>query len=327
MAASPPPVTLVTGSEDLLVSRAVGAVVRATSHGEPDGELEVRDIEAGAFDDSDLLDLQSPSLFGGARVVVVRGGDVLEESHRDALVRYAGDPLPGVVVVVVHPGGPKGKRLVDGLTAAGATVVTCAAPTRRGERLEFVESEARVLGGQITPGAARLLLETVGADLRDLSMTVAQLLSDNGGVIDEAVVHGYHRGRAETRGFDVADATLSGDVRGALALLGSALDTGTAPVLVTSALASGVRDIARVRGAGQGGSGGNPAGMARALGMPPWKVQKALAASEGWTDDALARALLRTAEADAAVKGAGADPAYALTRAVIDVGRLRGTRR
>jgi DNA polymerase-3 subunit delta len=314
-------VTLVSGSEDLLVSRAVTAVVREIAASEPDGQVEVRDIEAGAFADADLLDMASLSLFGGARVVVVRGADALEDAHRDGLLGFAADPLPGLWLVVVHPGGVKGKRLVDGLTAAGATVVTCPAPTRRGERLEFIEAEAAFHGGSITPAAARLLLETVGADLRELSITVAQLLSDNGGSIDEAVVTGYQRGRAETRGFDVADAVLAGDVRGALALLGSALDTGTAPVLVTSAMASGVRDIARVRGAGQGG--GHSRSLARALGMPMWKVDKALTAAQGWTDDGLARALLRTAQADAEVKGAAADPAYALTTAVIDIGRLK----
>src|SRR3712207_7848035 len=58
----------------------------------------------------------------------------------------------------------------------------------------------------------------------------------------------------------------------------------------------------------------SPADLARELGMPAWKIDRVRQQLRGWTDDALADALQAVAEADAAVKGAGDDPAYALER-------------
>lgn len=318
--AAPAPVTLVTGPEELLASRAVAQVVAAARAVDP--AAEVRDIAAGGLTEPDLLDLSSPSLFAELRVVVVRGAAELGDEQRDALLAYARSPLPGVVLVVVHGGGTRGKRLVDGLTAAGAQVVAAPALTRASQRWEFVQAEARAAGLPATAGGCRALVEAVGTDLRQLASAVAQLAADGAEQLDEPTVARLRAGRAETRGFDVADAALAGDLPAALALLAAALQGGTAPVLVSAALAAGLRDLARVRGAGAG----DPAALARRLGMPPWKVERSLRAARGWSDPALAAAVRVVAAADAGVKGAGADPAYQLTRTLVSLHGLRAGR-
>ena len=127
-------------------------------------------------------------------------------------------------------------------------------------------------------------------------------------------------GRAETTGFQIADAAVSGDAAGALALLRAALDTGTPDLLVVSALASGLRELASVRGAG----GASAGAVAKQLGLPPWKVEKAQRAARGWSDEGLSEALRAVAHGDEQVKGAGVVPAYALERAVLAVARARG---
>jgi DNA polymerase-3 subunit delta len=57
-----------------------------------------------------------------------------------------------------------------------------------------------------------------------------------------------------------------------------------------------------------------------------WKVRKAQTWVRGWHPDRLAAAVQTVAQADAEVKGAAADPAAALERAVLAVaaGRERG---
>jgi DNA polymerase III subunit delta len=57
--------------------------------------------------------------------------------------------------------------------------------------------------------------------------------------------------------------------------------------------------------------------------MAPWQVDRARRELSGWTDAGLARAILALAEADAAVKGAGRDPVFAVERAVLTVGTGR----
>lgn len=318
-AVPPGPLVLLLGDEELLVSRAVASVVGAARAADPGAEAQ--EVEAASADLSLLVDLASPSLFGGLRVVVVRGAQDLAEPVRDALAAWVGDPAPDVVLVVAHSGVTKGKRLLDALRAAGADVRPCVRLTKAGERAELVQAEVRAAGRSITAGACRALVEAVGGDLRELVSAVSQLIADSGGssLIDEEVVARSHRGRAETTGFQVADAAIAGDAPAALALLRAGLGTGTADLLVVSALASGVRDLARVRGAG----GGAPGALARQLGMPPWKVEKAQRAARGWTDDGLAEALLAVAVADEDVKGAAVDSAYALERAVLTVAGAR----
>lgn len=46
----------------------------------------------------------------------------------------------------------------------------------------------------------------------------------------------------------------------------------------------------------------------------------------GWTADGVSAALRAVAEADAAVKGGGADPAYALEKAVVAVSQASRAR-
>jgi DNA polymerase-3 subunit delta len=57
----------------------------------------------------------------------------------------------------------------------------------------------------------------------------------------------------------------------------------------------------------------------RDLGMPPWKVDKIRRQARAWTPDGLTVALRAVATADAAVKGAAADSAYALEKCIVTV--------
>jgi DNA polymerase-3 subunit delta len=314
------PLRLVLGDEELLVSRAVGEVVAAARAA--DAESDVRDLTAAELTAGDLYDLLSPSLFGGRRVVVVRGAHEAKTDVVDALRGYVADPADEVVLVVLHPGGARGRVLVDALRAAGAAVVECPKVTRAEERLAFVRAEVARAGGSITPEAVAVLLDAVGNDLRELATACSQLVTDTGGRVDGAAVTRYHRGRAEVTGFAVADRAVVGDVPGALEALRWALAVGVAHVLVADALADGVRSIARVSAAGRG----NPYAMAGALGMPPWKVKRAQSQARGWSDVGLSRAMQVVAELNAGVKGVAADPAYALEAAIRELALARANR-
>ncbi|WP_239330508.1 DNA polymerase III subunit delta [Frankia sp. CiP3] len=315
---APPRLVLVAGDEELLVARGVHAVVNAARAHDP--QAEIVDRAPGELTDSDLVDLSSSSMFGGLRVVVVRGAQELADDLRDALLAYLARPLDDVVLVVVHSGAVRNRKLADAMKAAGARVVAAARLTRPRDRHDFVAAEIRRLGGQISPGAVRALADAVGSDLRELAAVCDQLVADSGGLVNEAVVALYHRGRAETTGFTVADAAISGDLAQALTALRQALGSGVPPVLVVSALTTGLRDLARVAATG----GGSTWEIARSLGMPDWKVERSLRAAQAWSDEGLARAMRAISAADAAVKGGAADPAYGLERLVTEIVAVRG---
>lgn len=84
-------------------------------------------------------------------------------------------------------------------------------------------------------------------------------------------------------------------------------------MLLVSALAGGLRSIAKVAGAPRNLRGGQ---LASHLGMPPWKIDRVKRQLNGWGPQGLSRAIQAVADADEQVKGGGADPAYALEHAV-----------
>ena len=53
--------------------------------------------------------------------------------------------------------------------------------------------------------------------------------------------------------------------------------------------------------------------------MPPWKLRVLREQARGWDDRGLATAIVAVAQADADVKGAAGDAAYALERMVLTV--------
>lgn len=305
------PLHLVLGDEELLVQRAVQAAVDAARLADP--AAEVRRLRAGELVPGELAELMSPSLFADGRVVVLEAAHEAAKDTAEAVLDYARTPSEGIVLVVEHPGGNRGKALADGLRTAGAAVTECPRMTRFEDRAAFVREEVRRAGGRISADAVPVLLDAIGSDLRELAAAAAQLATDTDGAVDAAAVRRYHRGRAEVTGFTVAEKVMSGDRSAALEALRWATSLGVAPVLVADALADAVRTVARVSASGRG----DPYRMASQLGMPPWKVKKAIGQARGWHPDGLAEALHLVAGVNADVKGAAADADYALERAVL----------
>jgi DNA polymerase III subunit delta len=314
-------VTLIVGDEELLVERAVGEVVASARAADP--ETEVVDLFPVSMEPGQLLELTSPSLFGGGKVLVVRSAQDLGKDMAAELMKYATKPADDIALVVVHAGGAKGKALLDGLAKAGARKISCPKITKVGERIDFVRAEVRRNGGSISPDAARTLLDAVGTDLREIAAACSQLIADSGKRIDDAAVARYYKGRAEVSGFNVADLAIEGQPAQALEQLRWALATGVAPVLIVSALAQGVRALARVSAA----RGLRGAAAAKELGMPPWKIDRVQKQLRGWSGPTgIAQALTAIAEADAEVKGGAADATYALEKAINAIVAARALR-
>lgn len=315
-------VTLVTGPEEFLnertVSEALGAVRRA------DEESEVSETTADQLSMGALADLAAPSLFSTIRCVVVRGLEDLPEETYDGLLEYAASPSDDVGLVLVHSGGQKGSGLLAKLRKLGPVVEVKSAALKPSEYPRWVAAEARTHGARIAEDAAALLVQSVGQDLRALSGACHQLANDFAGQpLTADVVKRYFGGRAEVKGFAVADAAIYGRTARALEELRWALDNGTAPVLVTSAFASGLRGLARFKSAPRGLREGD---LAKEVGVPPWKLRTLREQARGWDDAGLVNAIQAVAQADADVKGAASDSSYALERMVISVTSARSSR-
>lgn len=286
------------GAEDFLAERVVTAVLAAARADDP--TIERRDVDLASESGlGDLVEACSPNLFGDAAVVVARGAESADDRMVAALLEAAetGD----VRVVVLHPGGVKGRKIVDLLAAGGFVVAPCEKAKGRAVD-DFVARELHAAKRKATPEAVEALRVAIGDDLRSLSAACAQLVSD---IQDDPLtaesVAVYYDGVADVPGYLVSDAVLGGRAVEVLRRTRWALanDAGAGPAL-SAAVAGGVRGLARVASAPRGAS---EADVAREAGVPPFKVRTLREQAGRWHPAALAAALVEIAKADAAVKG------------------------
>ena len=312
---------LVLGDEELLVERAVGEILRAARAAAGTDDVPVDRLRAGEVSTNELAELLSPSLFADERVVVLESA---AEAGKDAVTLIgdaAADLPPGTVLVVLHSGGGRAKALAAQLRDLGAQVHQCAKIAKAVERADFVRAEFRAGKVKVDDDTVTALLEAVGSDVRELASACSQLVADTGGQVNAAAVRRYHSGNAEVTGFDIADKAVLGDVAGATESLRWAMSRGVAHVLLADALAEAVHAIARV-----GPLSGDPYRLAAEVGMPPWRIQKAQKQARRWSHARVAEALCLVAALNADVKGAAADPDYALEDAVRKVAEMAARR-
>ncbi len=311
-------VVLVSGPEGLLADRAVDDLLGQVRSEEP--QAEVTEVEAVRLDGPRLAEITSASLFSTRRAAVITDLANLDPELHPDLLSIARAKTEDLALIVVHGGGQKGKGLLDKLKSGGADVVDCPS-AKIWELPQFVAAEAKRAGRSIDAGAAQQLVDAVGHDLRALAGALTQLISDGeGGSITAEQVRRYFGGRSEVTSFVVADAALAGRTGVAMEQLRWAVATGVAPVLITSALASGIRGLGKLITAG---GGQREVDLAREVGVPPWKLKSMRSQARGWDQSGLATALKAVAVADAEVKGAADDAAFALERAVLTVSRAR----
>lgn len=315
-------VTLVTGSAEFLSERTVQRALAAVSS--VDAEADVTTVNAAQVGPGALAELTSPSLFASVRALVVRDLHDLPEDVHDEVVAYCQQPADDVALVLVHPGVPKGKRLIDRLRkTAGVREVKSEGP-KPWEMARFVLGEVRHHSGSISDDAAEFLVAAVGTDLRTLAAAAEQLVADFAPErITTEMVRRYYDGRAEVKSFDIADAAIDGRVAVALERLRWGLAGGVPTVFVISAFASGLRSLARLHSAPRGL---RDADLAREVGAPPFRLKVLRGQLREWDVVGLAQAIGAVAQADLDVKGGVGDPSHALERMVLTVarGRARG---
>jgi len=316
------PATLVIGPEQFLSERAVARILASVRKRDPGTERRDLDLSddgaAGA-----LAEAVSPTLFGGGVVLVATGIESAEPAVIDTVVAAVVEPEAEVHLVLVHPGGVKGKAALERLRAAGIAEVSADKIKGRGIA-DFVVAEFRSHGRTISTAAVAALRAAVGDDLRSLASAASQLSSDiDGDVIGEEEVGAYYEGVAGASGFAVSDAVWNAQPTQVLVTLRWALsaDPGFGPAVVATVAAS-LRQLLKLAGAPPGMGDGE---LAREVGVPPWKLTTVRAQLRRWTPRELADAALMLAEADVQMKGGheggGLDPVQ--KRALLERSLLR----
>jgi len=313
-------ILLIHGGESVLADRALLQALSVRSDFEKT-VLDGGDLEPGRYGEA-----VAPSLFAEKRVVVIRDlQDVVVEVQEE--IESLFESLdPNLHLIFVHKGGVKGKGLLDKIRKLKPEIITCEPIKKAADKEAFVREEFARHGRKISSDAISALVDATGSDTRELAAACSQISFDtNAGkaVIDEEDIAKYYQGRVEATGFDVADATLAGDPRSALIALRHALETGTDPIMIVSALTSSIRTLAKVSGAPRNA---NAFQLAGSLGLAPWQIDKARRQLSKWSPALIAFSVQELSRADVAIKGAEADPLYALERSVVAIASKVGAR-
>ena len=253
-----------------------------------------------------LAQALSPSLFGELTVIVLTNVDGATEQVEQVLIDSLNAIPDNVRLVVTHPGGVKGKKLVDTIRKAGASEANCA--ELKGKDLDAaILAEFKKHGRKATADAVESLHKSVGNVLGDLLAAVSQLCADiEEPIIDGQAVARYYEGVSDVKGWDVSDAMWNAKPVEVLEQLRWALDADSSAAFpLVAAITSGLRTLIKYASA--------PAGMrendlASHVGVPPWRLKTLAAQKRKWNQEQIATASRLLALADRASKGTSYAP-------------------
>jgi DNA polymerase-3 subunit delta len=304
----PAPLTLVTGTESYLASRAQRSIKEQLLAEYPN--LEVAEIQEGEYSPGLLYSIAAPSLFAEPRLVLIHGAADGLLVELEAVVK---EPIQDCYVVVRLPNAIGHNGKVKTALSKSCLVVACDEIKKDAERQEFVRGEFAGSGVKIEPAAVKALLGAFSSDLGELGAACNQLAFMGKSLVTASDVENTFEGRLETNAFKIADAALAGNAAEAIRLFRHGFATGIDSVALTAALAMRIRQLARLFN----DRNASPA----ALGMQPWQLDKARRELSNFQEPELIELVLLVAQTDADVKGAARDPEYSIEKLLLNMAR------
>ena len=291
---------LAVGKEPILVSQAIEHVMVAARKVDPSTirtDISARDELAAA----ELAQALSPSLFGELTVIVLSDLDGATEEVAQVLTNSLSDIPDDVRLVVTHPGGVRGKKLLDIIRKAGALEANCA--ELKGAALDAaILAEFKKHGRKVTADAVEQLHKSVGSVLGDLVAAVSQLCADiEEPIVDVEAVTRYYEGVSDVKGWDLSDAMWNAEPVVVLEQLRWALaaDSSAAFPIVIS-ITNGLRSLVKYASAPAGMREGD---LAAFVGVPPFRLRSLAQQKRKWNPEQLATATRLLVLADRASKG------------------------
>ena len=256
--------------------------------------------------------LQTSSLLGGRRLVVVRDADGLKKEQAEALLAYLEEPSPDSVLVLIAAGKTK---FDTALRKLGGTV---ALEAPKGRRLAgWVRERAKAHGLRIDDRGAWALLDTVGSELRDIEAALVQLATSVGPEArfgPEEIRRAFPR-LADERIYAFTDAVGDRKLDVAMTALRRLLQQGDDPLLLFGALGAHVRRMLRARRAADQSS----KAVGDLMGFPGWRAERLQRQARAYKEEELVGAVATLARTDVEMKGGDIPPEAALEAAVIEI--------
>jgi DNA polymerase-3 subunit delta len=256
--------------------------------------------------------LQTSSLLGGKRLVIIREAEGLKKEHAEALTAYLESPSPDSVLVLVAEGRTK----LDAEVRQHGAVVGLDIP--KGRKLaSWVRQRATEHKLKVDDRGAWTLIDSVGTELRDLDGALSQLVTSlgTGAKVGTAEVKRAFPRLADERIYAFTDAVGDRKLAVAMTTLRRLLDQGDEPLVVFGSLNAHVKRMLRARRYAERG----PKAVGEAMGLPGWRAERLQRQARSYREEELINAMATLAETDVEMKGGDLPPEAALERAVIRI--------
>jgi DNA polymerase III subunit delta len=294
--------------ESFLADEAVDKI-RQSEETDPLSEIA---FDATAEPASLIEALQTASLLGGRRLVVVHDAQDLKKDQVKAVTEYLESPSGSSVLVLIASGRSK----LDAAVKKTGTVVALEAPKGR-KLVTWLRQRGTEHRLKLDDRAAWGLIDSVGTNLRDLDGALEQLmlaLGPGSRVSATEVQRAFPR-LADQRIFAFTDAVGERKLAPAMLSLRRLLEQGDEPLMLFGALSSHLRKLLKARRHADQGT----RGVAAALGLPDWRAERMAQQARSYKEEELVDALSILAQTDIDMKGEFPSPEAALERAVVRI--------
>lgn len=295
--------------EPFLADEALGKI-RAEAGGDALAEVSF----PATADPTDVLGaLETPSLLGGGRLVIVRDAGDLKKDALEALTRYIGSPSPSSTLVLIA--ARKSPKLAAVVKKAGAVIDL--EPPKGRKLVTWLRERARNRNLKLDDAAAWATIDAIGPELRDLDGALQQLATarGSGATISTTDVRAAFPRLSDERVYAFTDAVGERRLADAMGTLRRLLGQGDNPLMLFGALSGHVRRMLTVRSLADHGA----AAVGDALGMPEWRARKLHQQVRSYREEELVDAMAVLAATDVEMKGGDLPPEIALERAVIKI--------
>jgi DNA polymerase III subunit delta len=314
-----PAVCVLTGSERVLVDRAVTALrAAAVGDGVP-GFNEDLFQGPGLAARTVIQAARTVPMLSARRFVLVRSVDALAAPEQDALADYLKQPTPEACLVLVAEKLDGRAKL--GRAAREAGVLWDAEPPKAYELPQVARREADALGHPLDDAAAQAIADAIGPDTSALADALERLSLYVGAgkpIREDDVVACVARVRTESV-WALVDAVGAKNARVALASAASLLADREPPLRILALVARQLRTLARMRSALA--SGLRPQEAAQKAGAPPFKARDLAQLCARFPPAELSRAFAVVAQADLDLKGSKVPGPRVLEQALLSLCR------
>jgi DNA polymerase-3 subunit delta len=227
--------------------------------------------------------------------------------------------MPPTTMLVLIDGEIKANNRLLKSVASQAKVMVFAPPSDR-NLSDWIQDRVKQGGGTISPGAVKLLVGLVGADLWTMSSEIDKLLAYcSGKVITEDSVKQVTSYAREANIFSLVDAILEGRRNVAQQLLHRLLQEGASPSYVLAMITRQLRLIVIAKDMGP--KLPRPENRNRLEPTSGYGLEKAVKQAKAYTLERIKKAYHKLLEADIAIKTGKYDSDLALDLLVVELGQ------